>query len=380
MSNNPVDERAKARSLLGLSRELQETRAPLPDPARGGSRGYPISHRIRELDRVGAGNGTAFVSMRSVNRWRRRLNPYRMTGNKQKERLCEVDQVLLVFYLQVYPDAEADEIAIFIFDQGGELYDRQTIDKRCAELMLTKKRASTEAYQAFLPENVRRCRWFWTLPSPLGVVGTPRRKFIDMDEFGVTLERLNRGTGRAHVSLGVQKPGHYTRNMKLTVLVAIEPGDDRIPDGTRGSRSEPCRWIRVVQNTGTTALVFAKFCEYVCNDVETNLVQGDLDTSRVLLWDNLASHHSPVVVDTVENRAGACTFSIIPRPPYQPKYGPIEYKICDTIATTRRIAQANWTTDDVEQAIASTFGSIGRGDYNFDNTFDHYGYSIDSNY
>lgn len=380
MNDDPADERAKARRDLGLSRELAEERAPLPDPSRGGSRGYPVTIRRREIDRVDDGHEPAFASMRSIYRWRTRLHPYRMTGNRQKDSLCGTDQVLLAFYLQVYPEAESDEVAIFIFDNGGDLYSRQMIDKRCKELMITKKKASTEVFQAFLPVNIRKCRWFWTLPAPLGVVGTPRRNLIDVDEFGVALERMNRNTGQSHVSIRVRKPGFYTRNTKLTVLVAIEPGDHRLADGVRGSRSEPRRWIQIVRNTGTTALVFSDFIETVCNDIENNPIAGDLDSKRVFIWDNLASHLSPTVVETVENRQGPCVFSIIPRPPYQPKYGPIEYKICDTIASARREAQSHWNTNNLEHAIIRAFGSLSRGNYNFDNTFDHCGYSLDGAY
>lgn len=229
--NDPADSRAKARANLGLSRELEEERGILPDPSRGGARGYSLSQRVKELARIQAGDAPAFASMRSIYRWRQRLEPFRMTGHKQKTKLCGTDQILLTFYLQVYPDAESDEIAIYIFDNGGEIYDRQTIDQRCKELLITKKKASTEAYQAFTPENVRKCWWFWTLPPPLGVVGIPRRQFIDVDEFGVALERMNKSPGRSHISLRVCKPGFYTRNTKLTVLVAIEPGDDRLPNG-----------------------------------------------------------------------------------------------------------------------------------------------------
>ena len=46
-----------------------------------------------------------------------------MTGNKQKECLCGIDQVLQCFYLLVYPEAEADKIGVFIFNQGGERHD-----------------------------------------------------------------------------------------------------------------------------------------------------------------------------------------------------------------------------------------------------------------
>ena len=37
-----AEERAESRRRLGLSRELQQTREILPDPARGGTRGYPV--------------------------------------------------------------------------------------------------------------------------------------------------------------------------------------------------------------------------------------------------------------------------------------------------------------------------------------------------
>ncbi len=42
---------------------------------------------------------------------------------------------------------------------------------------------------------------------------------------------------------------------------------------------------------------------------------------RTFLWDNLTSHHSPVVVNSVY----AAGHRIVPRPPYRPCDGPIEY-------------------------------------------------------
>ena len=49
---------------------------------------------------------------------------------------------------------------------------------------------------------------------------------------------------------------------------------------------------------------------------------------------------APIVVKTVEVRPpGSNTiFSYMPQPPYQSKYGPIEYKICDLIAALERKA------------------------------------------
>ena len=61
------------------------------------------------------------------------------------------------------------------------------ISKRLNELAVTRKVGSTEAYDAFLPQNVLRAEIFWNSPPPLGVVSIARRHFIDVDEFGMCL-------------------------------------------------------------------------------------------------------------------------------------------------------------------------------------------------
>jgi transposase len=43
----------------------------------------------------------------------------------------------------------------------------------------------------------------------------------------------------------------------------------------------------------------------------------------VFIWDNLTAHHSAYVHNTVTGCVGPSNFSIVPRPPYHPKYGPI---------------------------------------------------------
>ena len=64
------------------------------------------------------------------------------------------------------------------------------------------------------------------------MLGVPRRKLIDFDEFGVSLEKCNR-TGGLKV-LCVRKDGHYHHGAKTTVSFAIEPGDPRLPPYVRG--------------------------------------------------------------------------------------------------------------------------------------------------
>ena len=95
-----------------------------------------------------------------------------MTGGTERHKLVGQDQFLIVFFISVYPDADADEVATYIVNNGGNVYDRQTISKRLQELEFTRKRASTEAYQAFLLHNILvRVQRFWTLPPPVGVAG-----------------------------------------------------------------------------------------------------------------------------------------------------------------------------------------------------------------
>jgi hypothetical protein len=100
-----------------------------------------------------------------------------MTGNKQFNTIVGTDQLLLaITALAVYPDSEADEIAAFIYNNGGDLYSRQAIATRMKELRITRKVSSTEAYQAFTPNAILRCDLFWSRAPPLGVRTIERRR------------------------------------------------------------------------------------------------------------------------------------------------------------------------------------------------------------
>ena len=82
--------------------------------------------------------------------------------------------------------------------------------------------------------------------------------------------------------------------------------------------------------SGTDTITFSDFCNYVCTDIEaTQEVTGD--DKWIFLWDNLSSHLCALVYHTVEERNGPVQFQIVPRPPYQPKYGPSEYAFCEII-------------------------------------------------
>ena len=209
MNNDPSDTRADARAKLGLTRELETTRAVLPDPSRGGTRGYPVHDRIYQLMRAAQGQDFR-ASASSIWRWQQRLLPFRMTGNKQRSSIVGIDQFLLAIAITIWPDLTLDEIGVFIFREGGGIYTRQMISSRMQEMEISRKTSSTEAYQAFTPTNLLKERLFWSAGPPVGVVGIYRRQFNDVDEFGIELSKCNRKQGWSVKFIRIRKPGHYS--------------------------------------------------------------------------------------------------------------------------------------------------------------------------
>ncbi len=59
-----------------------------------------------------------------------------------------VDLVNLVTLLRASPESQLEEMAVFLYHEGGPFYSINVISKHLAKLAITKKRASTEAYQA----------------------------------------------------------------------------------------------------------------------------------------------------------------------------------------------------------------------------------------
>ena len=75
---------------------------------------------------------------------------------------------------------------------------------------------------------------------------------MDVDEFGMSMNRCESKRGYSLSCFRVCKPGHYERTQKLTVLFAIEPSDHRLPVHARGGIWNPRRWIKVIRDGGTT--------------------------------------------------------------------------------------------------------------------------------
>ena len=356
------------RRKAGLYRRLGITRTPKPHPRIGGSRGYTVEMRQSEMWSHNLGLPIV-ASRRSIQRWNQRLHPFLMTGNRERNAIVGLEQYHLVLFLLAWPEARLDEIIAYLANTGtGIVYSRAQVSRRLEELGMTKKVGSTEARQASLPINLFKREQFWSMPLPFGVNGCERRRLLDIDECGIELQRTNRKYGHSFSGVRVVKPGHYSRDTKLTIILAVEAGDPALPAHIRGSVGNPRRWLRILLKAGTTTLDFNNFLVFICEDLQNNRPAGvDGDERRVFLWDNLSSHCSPIIHQTVEGEYG---HRIIRRPPYKPSDAPIEYIFCQLVCELQsRTFQCNNLMDLIHaiQVVVTNLNG-------FDNTFNKLGY------
>ncbi len=85
---------------------------------------------------------------------------------------------------------------------------------------------------------------------------------------------------------------------------------------------------------------------------------------------NLRAHHAVYVHERVTNRAGPQRFSMVPKPQYHPKFGPIEYTICKVTLRLWLEKEADWDVDDLKQHICWIAMLVGQ----FDPAFQYCGY------
>ena len=90
---------------------------------------------------------------------------------------------------------------------------------------------------------------------------------IDVDECGIEIQRVNRKYGHSAVGIRIVRPGHYSKDTKLTLILAIEPGNPALPPHVHGSTVNPRRWYRILMKAGTSTFEFNNFLEMVCNDL-----------------------------------------------------------------------------------------------------------------
>ena len=103
----------------------------------------------------------------TCSRWNRiaelygHVRPCKKTGNKQPERLRGPDLVYLAMYRVAYPKATIAEVLAFLYrcnlgNVGWSFYSKSQISLAEKAIGLSRKKASTTAYQAYLPVNLRK--------------------------------------------------------------------------------------------------------------------------------------------------------------------------------------------------------------------------------
>ena len=196
---------------------------------------------------------------------------------------------------------------------------------------------------------------------------------MDIDEAHFTLKSIESAYGRAAKPMRVRDVGHYRRGAKaLNLLIAVEPGNPNIPLNMNGSVRYPRRWFRITKDN-VDQVVFARFIDQICRSIEANPVDGDEE--KIFMWDNLSAHLTPVVTNTLELRPTReqYQFSSLPRPPYQAKWAPVEYVICQIANILSNKVVANWTEQTLSMELHNACMTVGY-EGKFDNTFAHCGY------
>ena len=377
-TNNVVTERSR----LGYSRDLQLSRTDhVADPRNGGSRGVPLATRLEVLDFVMAYNVPAAARQfgyheTTIYRWMQRVIPYRMTGNKERVNLVGFDQFLLTLAIFFYPRASADSHCAFILaNGGGQAYSRNDLYKRCKELGLVRKRVNLEAYQAFLPRNLLKCQIFFEEGPRHGIRGVRRWQLTDTDEAKFCLIQMEKKQGRALTCQRIRDVGHYTRGeASFTLIMTVEAGNPNLPPGVEGSVVNPRKWWRITRER-LNQFTFSDYLDEVCTDIETDPVPEGYDATKYFMWDNLSVHTTARVNTMVElrERRNDYAFTIIRRPPYQPKYAPIEYIFGLIGAILSRKCARHWTSEILCNEIHNTCVMIGRSGV-LNNIFRHCGY------
>eukprot|EP00536_Pseudo-nitzschia_multiseries_P013074 jgi/Psemu1/34048/gm1.34048_g len=198
---DPADHRAGAHRKLQLTRELKVERKASFHPSVGGSKGYNLWYRQQQMER----------------------------HQNDRDLLVGLALVSLVVCIIVYPQAQLDEIAMYLYNYGVGLYFNQLISQRLKELQITNKKSSIKAFKAFSLENMRREFLFWNRQLPIGVVGIPWKHFIDVDEFAMEAKRLNWSNSWAIYFRWVNMTGELDLNQMeqqiLDLAAAIGPFD-----------------------------------------------------------------------------------------------------------------------------------------------------------
>ena len=380
--DDPTDARAKERSRLGLSREEQTLRTNHENNPTSGSKGVSLQQRCIILNYAMEYSDKAAAekfdcSERSIQRWKNRVEPLQMTGNRERHILVGLDQLLLTMSVYLYPSMNSDERAAFIYANGGSVspYSRQDVSRRCKELGITLKKRSIEAYQAFTHTNRLKKELFFARGPRLGIRGVRRFRLIDTDEAQFSLVKVETKKGWGYKTQRIREAGHYTRSAAtVSLIMSVEAGNPYLPPHMYGSIQNPRKWWKITTDS-MNQYVFANYMDYVLSSIENDPVPGGYDNDRVLLWDNLSVHKTTMVATMVQLRPRKDEFRFISinRPPYQPNIAPIEYIFGMIGMQLSQRCAKDWGLDRLVEEIHYACVHVGL-DGSLDNTFIHCGY------
>ena len=381
---HPVEsaERARQRSRLGLTRELQTPRDTHNKKPTSGSRGVPLFRReecveYASLYSVEAAKRKYGYSRSSIYKWMQRIDPYEMSGNKDRQNLVGLDQFLLSMSVFLFPRMQADERATFIVaNGGGRAYSRQDLYKRLLELDVTRKQAGLESKNAYTPRNILRNELFWSRLPRLGIAGVRRFRLTDTDEAAFSLVKVEEKRGYAFRAHRVRDLGNYTKGSpQVNLIMTVEPGNPYLPGHVRGSVQNPRKWWRLTLGH-TNQYVFSRYIDYVCSDIEDNPVPGGFDAEKYFMWDNFSVHTTAMVATTLQLRPRRNDFRFVSinRPPYRPKIAPIEYIFGEITNILSRKSARDWDQQRLLDEIHSACMEVGL-EGSLDRTYLHCGYN-----
>ena len=337
--------------LMKRKRPLQAPRQRDAHPSVAGSLGYDENHREQSLATAAAGVGHLNqCSAASLRRWTvNGVSRRRRTGNRDSQRWGNGDTFLLCLYRFAYPTATAKEIIAFVANHGADhnIYSPSDVTLAEQRLGLTRKRASTTAYQALRPLNLALRHAFWNRNYPYGRADIPRAHLLDADEAGIFLEKTNKTMGKALSSVRVRAPGVYGHGQRFNLTLVVTAGHFFYHE------------LATEMANGTTYNAF----------VRRALSRLPVGGPRMTwMHDNVRFHHDGRVAVT----AAAAGHRVLARPAYRPVDGPIEY-VFNTLQQDLSARRAHiFNGQDLRREVNNALVSMAaRG---FDGYFAHCGY------
>ena len=142
--------------------------ADAPRPSPGGSKGYPYEQRLLLINMWQGDQSSVPENMlRSIGRWEKRPIPYEMTGGKQIQAMSGHHRFLLAISKIIYHQEKRSYSVTFIiiYSHYYCVFTEKEASTALRDKNMTKKRASTTAFQVLTPINLKCHYHFWHKPS-----------------------------------------------------------------------------------------------------------------------------------------------------------------------------------------------------------------------